>query len=198
MRMKEFKDALLVAMLRHQKQVGYSSYFEPRDAAKAAGLSYEAGQIRLCLNDFDERGLVRAAFTMGGGPDGGLGSMLTAAGVEAAEEAEIRIPDLAQLARYLPQPGEHGEPLRKKVTELRELVAENRDNDFPEKEGCLAEILALELLLGQPQISVPLVEKILAETVTFLAHKFAEKAIGMVAGAVIALAATLLGMKIVP
>jgi hypothetical protein len=196
--MKELKDALLVAMLRHQKRIGYNQYLEPQDAAKEAGLSYESGQLRLCLNDFKDRGLVRAAFTMGGGPDGGLGSMLTAAGIEAAEEIESELPNLSQLARYIAEPNEKIEPLQNKVAELRDLVEKNRDNDFPEKEGCLAEIMALELLLNQPQISVPLIEKILTETVTFLARKFADKAIGMAATAVIVLAAALLGFRIVP
>jgi hypothetical protein len=43
---------------------------------------------------------------------------------------------------------------------------------------------------------VPLVEKIIQETVYLLGQKFADKAIGMAAGAVLVLAAQALGIRI--
>jgi len=86
--------------------------------------------------------------------------------------------------------------LRKKVDVLASGVRENRDNDFEDREGRLGELAALDLLLGQPQISAPLVEKILSETVKYLATKFAENAIGLAANAVLIAAAALFGYSL--
>lgn len=88
MKFRELKERLLIAMLRHQRNVGYSAYIEPRDVANEANLSYAPGQIRLCVNDYESMGYIRTAFHMGGGEDGGLGCKLTASGIEAAEQLE--------------------------------------------------------------------------------------------------------------
>jgi hypothetical protein len=198
MKIKEFKKALLVALLHSQRKKGLNQYIEPKDAAAEYNLEYPPGQIRLCVTEFKDHGLVRAAFTMGGGPDGGLACSLTASGVEEAEEIEATFPELLSSKRFI-EPGTKAQQideLKAKVGELKESVKENRDNDFTDKAGRLAEILALELLLAQPQISVPLVEKIIQETVYLLGQKFADKAIGMAAGAVLVLAAQALGIRI--
>ena len=83
--------------------------------------------------------------------------------------------------------------MRKSVRDIVKTIQEDRTNDFDDKEGRLAELLALDLLLTQPQISVPLVEKIIKETVMYLAEKFADNAIGLLAGALIAQAAKAFG-----
>lgn len=85
--------------------------------------------------------------------------------------------------------------LRLKAADLIKAVEDNRDNDFEDKEGLLGELLAFDLLLQQPQISVPLVEKILSETITYLATKFVENAIGIAAKAVLIAAARLFGFS---
>lgn len=83
--------------------------------------------------------------------------------------------------------------MRKSVRDIVKTIQEDRTNDFDDKEGRLAELLALDLLLTQPQISVPLVEKIIKETVMYLAEKFADNAIGLLAVALIAQAAKAFG-----
>lgn len=82
--------------------------------------------------------------------------------------------------------------LREKIAALTNAVSENRENDFDDKEGRLAELAALDLILSKPQISVPLVEKILSDTVKYLAKRFADTAIGQIAVEVLKLAASAL------
>jgi hypothetical protein len=60
----------------------------------------------------------------------------------------------------------------------------------------LGELLALELQLSQPQISVPLIEIILNDTVKYLANKFADNAVGIAANIVLHLAASLFGITL--
>ncbi|NIJ40957.1 hypothetical protein FHS78_001238 [Parvibaculum indicum] len=86
--------------------------------------------------------------------------------------------------------------LRSSVSDLIETTKENRDNDFDDKEGRLGELLALELQLSQPQISVPLIEIILNDTVKYLANKFADNAVGIAANIVLHLAASLFGITL--
>lgn len=84
--------------------------------------------------------------------------------------------------------------IRQKVEALTTAVQADRSNDFDDKEGRLAELAALDLLLGQTLISVPLVEKILNETVRYLAEKFVDNAVGIAANAVLLAAAALFGI----
>lgn len=86
--------------------------------------------------------------------------------------------------------------IREKVAALTNAVSENRENDFDDKEGRLAELAALDLILSKPQISVPLVEKILSDTVKYLAKRFADAAIGQIAVEVLKLAASALWTRL--
>lgn len=191
MKMKDFKDALLVTLLRHQRRVGLGNHLEPLGAVEAEGLEYQPGQIGLCIKEFESRGLVNATYFLGGGQDGGIHCYLTAAGVEQAEEIEQTVPEYSRSNRFI-RLEDHRveiERLRDQVVDLQALIRENRDNTFVDKEGTLAELAALELLISRPQISVPLVEKILSETVFFLVRRFSDTAIGAAAGAILTLAA---------
>lgn len=88
MKIRDLKRHLLVEMLKAQRKAGFDRFIEPKEVADAAGLKYEAGTIRLCIIDFENEGLIREAFTLGGGTDGGLTCTLTAHGVEEAEVIE--------------------------------------------------------------------------------------------------------------
>ncbi len=222
MKLREFKNALLVAMLRHQRKIGFNRYFEPKKAAADAGLEYDQGQIRLAVRGLHEQGLTTTSFTSGGDEDGGLNSILTASGVETAEDIEDQVAGLLKTypsptnsdvpdkeiaeqqninfsddGRYLAasEIADHIEEFSEKLNRLQAAVEQNRQNDFTDKEGRLAELAALELLLTQPMISLPLVEKILKETVQYLAQQFAEQAVGMAASALLAAALTLKFLK---
>lgn len=197
--MRDFKKALLVAMLRTQRTKGLSSYIDPKQAVITYGVEFEPGQIRLAATQFRDSGLIKDAFTLGAKtPDDNLHCSLTAAGIEEAEEYEDELSDFMASSRFVPSSAnsEAVDKLREKTSELRQLVEQNRDNDFVDKEGRLAEIMAFELLISQPQISVPLVEKILRETMYYLTNRFADQAIGIVAGMVLGLAAAAFGLKI--
>ena len=86
--------------------------------------------------------------------------------------------------------------LQSKVKELIREVEENRENDFPEKEGVLGELATIELQLCQPQISVPLMQTLFEQSVAWLAKKFAEVAIGQIALEALKLAAHLFGIRV--
>ncbi|MCF8469945.1 MAG: hypothetical protein K9G30_04115 [Parvibaculum sp.] len=85
---KQFKDRLLVELWRAQQTKGLTSFLDAKTVADAAGLEYSPGQLRLCVTEFRDHGYINAAFTMGGGSDGGLGFSMTQSGVEEAEELE--------------------------------------------------------------------------------------------------------------
>lgn len=78
--------------------------------------------------------------------------------------------------------------IRRSISDLITAINNDRTNDFEDREGRVNELLTLDFMLQQNQISVPLVEKILSETVRHLAEKFADNAVGMAAQAVISLA----------
>lgn len=84
--------------------------------------------------------------------------------------------------------------VKKSVSELIQAVGDERSNDFEDKEGRLAELAALDLLLAKPQTSVPLVEKILKDTVTYLSQRFANATIGQIALELLKRAAFLFGI----
>lgn len=86
--------------------------------------------------------------------------------------------------------------MRESVSTLIEAIREDRTNDFDDKEGRLGELLAFDLLLQQPQISVPAVELILRDTVFYLAKTFAKSAIGIIAGKLLVSAAPFFGIHL--
>ena len=87
------------------------------------------------------------------------------------------------------------EAARESVSQLIQAVENERSNDFEDKDGILAELRLLELSFRQQTVSVPLVEKILRETVSMLAVRFADHAIGNLANAVWAAAGYLVGIS---
>jgi hypothetical protein len=194
MRFREFKQRLLVEMYHRQKGVGFHSFMEPKDVADAAGLIYEPGQIRLCLTEFKESGYVNAAFTMGGGPDGGLRSYLTARGIELAEEWEEELPDTPLTASSSTAPAsdrvvaiDHNSAKYKKAVQtIDEVISEvdnNRSNDFVDKEQRLSELRAGRVLLNAYQVSVQTVKGLFFPTLRYLALKFADVPLGHAAKA---------------
>tara|TARA_R110000868_G_scaffold362105_1_gene624171 strand:+ start:1003 stop:1656 length:654 start_codon:yes stop_codon:yes gene_type:complete len=114
------------------------------------------------------------------------------------ENSQIEIPSAADIPaadRYVSvNDNEKIEEILESVADLISAVKEERTNSFDDKEGRLGELLAFDLLLQQPQISVPAVEFMLRETVSYLAIKFADKAIGIAANALLLLAASFFGI----
>jgi len=102
-------------MLRMQRKVGHGKYFEPADAAAEMNLQYEPGQVQLSVDDFNDMGWINEAFTLGGGPDGGLSCSLTSRGVEEAEDIEHLYPIDTDEA---PLTDESGAPFALEVSEL--------------------------------------------------------------------------------
>ncbi|MCR9241503.1 MAG: hypothetical protein NXH87_09015 [Rhodobiaceae bacterium] len=92
---KEFKRRLLIALHKTQRPKSFNSYIDPREAATAFNLSYEPGELRACIKDFDNHGYLTVTYTIGGGEDGGLNCSLTSSGIEEAEELEANFPELA-------------------------------------------------------------------------------------------------------
>ena len=185
-------------MLRHQRAVGFNQRFEPADAALKEGLVFLPGQIRLCIDDFERSGYVNTTRFTSGGDDRGMPSSFTASGIEYAEDIEATNPELGRSNRFtkLADQSAEIEALRSQVVELTKQVSENRDNSFNDKEGVLAELAALELLLTKPQLSVPLIEKIVSETVVYLGRTFTDQSIGVAAGVVITLTIQAFGLSL--
>jgi len=193
MKFSELKARLLVAMLLQQRQIAFGNYFEPKDAADEAGLLYEPGQLRLCANDFRDRGLINDAFTMGGGPDGGLACMLTASGVEEAEKLEDQLisqsPDLTdsapasdRIVKLDHNSTQHSETLAS-ITKLIDLVEQDRSNDFEDKEQRVAELSATKTLLKADRVNISTFQALAYSALGYLASKFVDAPIGEAAQA---------------
>lgn len=186
MRFREFKQRLLVEMYHRQKEIGLQTFMEPKDVADGVGLIYDTGQIRLCLSEYKNSGLVHAAFTMGSGPDLGLKCFLTARGIEQAEEWE------EQLGVTLQAPAsDRVVPLDHNTTEYQSTIASldkviaevraERRNDFFDKEQRLAELDAGKALLSADRVSLRPALAVFSTVLGYLALKFVDVPIGQAA-----------------
>tara|TARA_R110002110_G_scaffold60714_1_gene170859 strand:+ start:1249 stop:2118 length:870 start_codon:yes stop_codon:yes gene_type:complete len=82
------------------------------------------------------------------------------------------------------------------VANLISAIKEDRTNDFDDREGRLADLLALDFMLKQDQISVPLVETLMRQTVQYLAKRFVDVAIGQIATHILKLAVNAFGIQL--
>jgi hypothetical protein len=226
MMMKDIKRELLLALLKEYQEFEESDDPENPainvvGTAKHARIDVSRRDLKLCIEEFSKEGLVTED-DVSDWSDGEYYCYLTARGIEAAEALKASTTHSSTTFGFAPDSAPFGsgtfadtsfapasdryvsakdnQPLfdniRSKVAELSDAVRENRDNDFDDKEGRLAELAALDLLLSRPQISIPLVEKILSETVTYLAKRFADVAIGQVALEILKLTASALWTRL--
>ena len=69
MKNREFRERLLIAMVSHGKATHAGGFLNPATIADQAGLERYPGQLRLIVEELQNRGLVQVSHTMGGGDD---------------------------------------------------------------------------------------------------------------------------------
>jgi len=87
LKFSDFCNQLLMALAKNEELEG-PGYYDPGDVAEKYSVSYRSGWLRKAATYYRDYGYVDAAFTIGGGEDGGLDVSLTALGLEKAEELE--------------------------------------------------------------------------------------------------------------
>lgn len=82
---RRFRESLLIALAKKEEESG-SDYYDLKEVADEAGIKYSEGWVSKAAYSFRDQGLINEAFTMGGGVDGNLQAILTAEGLETAQE----------------------------------------------------------------------------------------------------------------
>lgn len=82
---QDFKRQLLIGLFEKSVQSD-EDYLDLKSVADDLGLNYPKGWVRKAAYQFRDQRWINDAFTMGGGPDGGLDAEITADGIEEAQE----------------------------------------------------------------------------------------------------------------
>ena len=201
---KSFKNSLLIELAKAEHTDG-NQFFDLKTLADNSGLIYTEGWVRKAGNSFRDYGLIREAFSMGGGPDGNMNAKLTAEGLEEAQEltshlglhtlsSQKRIPASDRIVKR--SDNEEAWPQAAEgVIALREAMIEANDYgdlDEDEFEQKLSEVRALQIMLDAPQVQWEVLDQLTAKTVKYLAMKFADNAIGLAATGLLVYLTTLL------
>jgi hypothetical protein len=191
----DFRDRFLLALARKEEADG-PRIFDLKQIADDSGLAYRPGWVRKAATQFKNNGWVLAAFTIGGGEDGGLHAQLTGNGLEAAERLTSvmsprgRVQEVPAADRIVPL--DHNSPeYREAVNALEEVAEAVRSNneyaneDPEDRNQRLVELEAAEKLLEAPRVSESAIKIFAIRTLRYLGDKFADHAIGLLAGAAI-------------
>lgn len=193
MKSAEFRQRLLVALFLVAQRDNLAGYFEPKPVADEFHLERRPGQLRLVIDDLEERGWIIASRTMGGGDEGGLQSRLTNAGVEAAEDflesnPEYAAPDTAKVPaadRYVSIGHNERAAIGADIEALRS--AANAANEVSEEDRLIgiSEIAAFEAATIQPRVSKELIDRFVMRILVWLRKTFGEALMGAIAGALV-------------
>lgn len=191
-----FKEDLLLA-LADARDTTTAHFIDAVAVAKQRGLIYQPGWVREAVHSLENSGLLRAAYMMGGGPEGNISAQLTGNGLERIEEiAERREREAYQseqsqpLSRHVVVDKASADYL-KAVAALKDVIAAVRGNNEyantePEDYGQrIAELEAAERLLQAPRIDLAWLKPKLIATLKYLGEKFADNLINIAVGAAI-------------
>jgi hypothetical protein len=195
-RFSQFSDDLLMAMVdAGQKMPGH--YINPIAVAIAAKLSHMPGWVRQAVEALQSKGWVSAKFLATGQPDGQVMAIVTGRGVERAEKIEEERRQAASAEDEVPASDrfvriDHNSAGYKDADDAlgQTLEAvrgsnEYRSSDPEDHEQRVAELEAGKRLLQAPRVDLGWLKAGLERTLTYIAKKFADQAIGKLAGAAI-------------
>jgi hypothetical protein len=176
---REFRERALIALYRHAMRHGVDGYYDPKEIADTAGLTWRPGQLRMVMVSLDNSGLIRLSQTMGGGDDGGMDAQLTQHGIEEAEdmiernieyqEDEEETYSVATIRpasswvpgsdRYVPITDNQRQALQADVAELKELVRGDNSIEASDRDIVLYEIAIFEAAIAPPCVSTELIQR---------------------------------------
>mgnify|MGYP003642176359 CR=1 FL=1 len=190
MKAREFRDRLLVALYEAASAQNLSDFLDPHSIAENAGLKRKPGQLRLTLGGLHDNGLIELDQLLTGGDEGGMDVLLTAAGIEEAEELVDTLPPLPIEEATSTSVEYIGTKSVQAVVEdrLGDLAASIRGSNSleePDRQIALAEIAVFEASLLQPVIATDLIDRFVNMVLKWIASKFAEGAVSAVIAALI-------------
>jgi hypothetical protein len=198
---KELRERLLVALYLVAKDDKTRRYFDAQHVAQVFGFEWRPGELRLVVDELEQRRYIATTKTIGSGADGGLNSHILQPGMEEAEELlEIHpeygkrmVQDLAPATdRYVSlqdnQLTEADEDLRL----ISDLV--RGDNGVSEEDRAIAlsEIAAFEATLVQPRVPIELIDRFVKHVILWITRTFTAAAVGVAAKKLIELLLPLL------
>ncbi len=193
MKTAELRERLLVALVTAAKQKGLGQYLKPAPVADEFLLPRAPGQLRLLIQDLENRGLLQPSYTMAGADEGGLDLRVTAAGIEEAEDLLDEHPDYAvplsppapASDRWVTLADNQRSGLESDLASLRLAVAGINSSDEEDREIALSEIASFEATVVQSRVSVELIDRFVNKILKWLMRTFADAAVAVVAEALI-------------
>jgi len=193
-----FRDDLLLALA--DSAGGMQRGLDPQRIAGKKGLTYTAGWVRKAVETMERHGWVKAKYSMrGGDPDVGIVVVLDGS---ALEEADRLIADRQAIpAADRTVTINHNEPVYEEVLYgfKQTIEAIKGKNEYgasePEDRGQrIAELEAGQHLLKAPRVRVEPFVQLVMSALRYLAKKFADNAVGILAAALMAALVKLLGL----
>jgi hypothetical protein len=204
----DFRDALLIALAKHAEG-STSQYMDAKKAADAEGLSYIPGWVSRAVEHFENRGLVKALRTMGGGIDGAINVRLTSDGFDEAEELteklstivenEVSVAPASDRVVRIDHNSQAYRDTDNAIHEALEIAKENNQlaaEEPEEHEQAIAELEGGRRLLKAVRVRAEAAWAIIAPPLKWLAAKFVDTAIGKAFEAALLLIGALLGISL--
>ena len=191
MKFTEFRDKLLVEFARYESERG-PDYHDLKKIADGALLIYKEGWVSKAAYYFRDQGLIKDAFTMGGGADDNLDAELTGEGLERAEELLEELDESDPIATGTVIPAsdrvvfiDHNSAdfreMKQAIEEVKNAVLGNNKygaSEPEDREQRVAELDAGLTLLTSVKVRVTAIVAVLGSALTYFATKFADAAIG--------------------
>lgn len=207
-----FWKTLLVALSDHERTHGPGIY-ELDQIAKSAKLNFQRGWLRKAAYHFKDQGWINEAFTMGLGEDGGLGAELTGIGLETAETLASSLSSYSAPSKSpaskstipasdrIVSLDHNSNSYKEAVSSVNEVIdGLNKANDLgdltvEEKEAITSSLTTSKLLLAQLKIRVSIVSELVVPPFKWVMKKFADQAIGKIAGIAVGKILALFGLS---
>ena len=196
MKLREKRERLLVGLYYAAQARGVHAYYDLKEVADGIDLPRRPGELRAIANELRDTGDVRASFTLGGGDEGGMSVMPTAAGIEEAEELLDEHPDYGEASgdetgipaadRYVQITDNQRARVVSHLEDLRTNIDASNEAAEEDKLIALSEIAAFEATFTQPRVSTDLVERFAKKVLTWILKVFGEALAATAAAAIIA------------
>lgn len=199
----EFRDDLLIALGRASQRTK-RNYLTPRSIAHAAGLEYMVGWVGDAIRELEAKGFVKGSYTLDSSIDEGIEAVVTGAGWDEAQRL-FRTREFAEEEfapdRYvaIDHSSSNFKVAEAALMKALEAVRGNNvyaDAEPEDHEQRVAELESGHRLLKAVRVRVEPIKILLGKALRWLAEKFAESAVGIVAAAALAALAALFGFPI--
>ena len=197
---RQFKEQLLLALVK-AGQPNPGGFIEPKAVANDTGLSFTPGWVRQATKALEADGLLDARYLDGTGePDGAMMARVTGKGWEVAEELEDRrAADGAFAVVRIDHSSSEYLAVSTALSDLTRAVETNNSfaaSEAENHEQCVAELESGSRLLKAVKVRLDAVLAVLVKALKWLAAKFRDAAIGLLAKQALTAIAALFGIPL--